>query len=418
MKLLQGERLHGRAIRRRAFLTGAGAAATGLAAAGHVRAGEAAQQAPQKIRLGLIGCGSRGQWIAALFKEHGGFELVAGADYFQDRLDVLAQKHGVPAARLYAGLSGYKKLLASGVDAVAIETPPFFHPEQVAAAVEAGVHVYVAKPVAVDVPGCRSISESGRRATAKKLCVLADFQARRDPFMVEAVNQVRERGALGEIAFGESIYHADDPFKRMADAWRADPRNPENRLRAWGLDRRLSGDIITEQNIHALDMVSWVMGGPPLWAAGTGGRVFRQVGTCWDHFAIQFTYAKGVGVTFSSKQFPGHDTVPSGIRMRIFGAKGVLEAEYAGSTMIRGENFFRGGRTSDLYRSGTVANIAAFHDQIRSGKCDNPTVEPAVTSNLVTLLGRKAAYGGGLVTWTDLMKDDERWDAGIEGLKA
>src|SRR4030043_183931 len=79
-----------------------------------------------------------------------------------------------------------------------------------------------------------------------------------------------------------------------------DPNNPENRLRAWGLDQVLSGDIITEQNIHTLDVMNWIMGVDPLWAVGTGGRTIRPVGTCWDHFAILFQYPKDVGITFSS----------------------------------------------------------------------------------------------------------------------
>ena len=46
------------------------------------------------------------------------------------------------------------------VDAVVIETPPYFHPEQAAAAVDAGKHVFIAKPIAVDAPGCLSVAES------------------------------------------------------------------------------------------------------------------------------------------------------------------------------------------------------------------------------------------------------------------
>ena len=66
--------------------------------------------------------------------------------------------------RRFSGLSGYRKLIASGVEAVALETPPCFFPEHAQAAVDAGLHVYMAKPVAVDVPGCQSIAASGARA--------------------------------------------------------------------------------------------------------------------------------------------------------------------------------------------------------------------------------------------------------------
>jgi predicted dehydrogenase len=114
--------------------------------------------------LGIIGCGGRGTWITDLFRKHGGYEITAAADYFPDRAVAFGARMAVPAARLFTGLSGYKRLLASGVDAVAIESPPYFHPEQAAAAVEAGAHVYLAKPAAVDAPGCRSIQESAERA--------------------------------------------------------------------------------------------------------------------------------------------------------------------------------------------------------------------------------------------------------------
>ena len=238
---------------RRGFMAGAGAAALSLA----VARPDIARSAGEKINLGLIGCGGRGTWIADLFKQHGGYNIAAVADYFQDRADSAGEKLGVPAANRFSGLSGYKKLLEK-VDAVAIESPPYFHPMQAADAVEAGLHVYVAKPIAVDAPGCRSIGESGKRASQNKRCFLVDFQTRADQYYIEALKRVRD-GALGDFVFGEAMYHADCPFKRMYDTWRKDPDNAENRLRAWGLDRVLSGDIITEQTIHTLDVMSWIM---------------------------------------------------------------------------------------------------------------------------------------------------------------
>src|ERR1019366_3876379 len=111
-------------------------------------------QANSKIALGLIG---RGTWIADLFQKHGGYQIVAAMDYFQDKVDAFGEKYSVPPARRYTGLMGYKRMLEGKVDAVAIESPPYFHPEQAAAAVEAGTHVYLAKPIAVDVPGCKNV---------------------------------------------------------------------------------------------------------------------------------------------------------------------------------------------------------------------------------------------------------------------
>ncbi len=373
--------------------------------------------ANQKIKLGLIGCGGRGTWIADLFMKHGGFELTAVADYFQDKADEAGEKFKVPSDRRYTGLACYKRLLDSHVDAVAVESPPYFHPEQAAAAVDAGVNVYLAKPIAVDVPGCKTVAESGQKATSKKLCFLVDFQTRAQEFYMEALKRVHA-GALGDFAFGEATYHADNPFNDKYQYLESDPNNAENRLRAWGLDRELSGDIITEQNIHTLDVANWIMNAEPVLAMGTGGLTARRkLGSCWDHFAILFQYPKQVGITFSSRQFNGHGTLPEGIRNRMFGSKGVLETEYGGQVLIRGDNFYRGGQTPRIYEEGAVNNIASFHSNIQNGQFENLTVAPSVRSNLLTILGRTAAYEQRQVTWAELMKSQARLQPLLKGLK-
>jgi myo-inositol 2-dehydrogenase/D-chiro-inositol 1-dehydrogenase len=412
------------AMNRRRFMAKAGAVVAGTAVfkpgwAG--QAGQSVQAAPvvpsgPPIKLGLIGCGGRGSWISGLFKRHGGYEIVAGADYFPDRLAEFGPKFGLPGSRLYSGLSGYKRLLESGVDAVAIESPPYFHPEQAAAAVDAGVHVYLAKPAAVDAPGCRSIVASGRKATEKKLAFIVDFQTRTNAFFREALDRVH-RGELGEIVFAEAVYHADCPFEEHYDLLRAKPNDAEAKLRAWGLDRALSGDMITEQDIHALDVASWVMGVPPVSAVGTGGIKARpRIGSCWDHFIVQYAYPGGVAVQFSGRQFKGHGTA-EGIKNRVFGSKGVLESTYGGQVLIRGESFYRGGDTAAIYQEGAEANIAKLHSSIRNGDFRNPSVGSSNLSTLVTILGRKAAIEGRAVTWAEIEKDEERLMPDLKGLK-
>lgn len=279
-------------LSRRQFMTQAGAAALSLSILkpGLVRG----TQANSKVRLGVIGLGGRGSWIAGLFQKHGGYEFVGAADYFQDRAEAFGTKFSIPSSKLFSGLSGYKRLLGAGVDAVAIESPPYFHPEQAAAGVDAGVHVYLAKPAAVDVPECQLISECGKKATAKKRAFLIDFQTRANPIFIEALKRVHE-GALGELVFGEAVYHADCPFEQWYDVLTKDPGNPENWMRAWGLDRALSGDMITEQDIHTLDVMNWIMDKPPLFAIGSGGLKARpKIGTCWDHFSVYYQYPAGV----------------------------------------------------------------------------------------------------------------------------
>jgi predicted dehydrogenase len=197
-----------------------------------------------------------------------------------------------------------------------------------------------------------------------------------------------------------------------------DPANPVNRLRAWGLDRILSGDIITEQNIHTIDVMSWIMNQPPLRAFGNGGRTVRtDAGDIWDHFVVIFEYPDNIAFSFSSRQFNGHGTIPEGIRNRMFGSQGVLETEYGGAVLIRGENFYRGGVTVDIYEQGTVRNIQTFHKNITTGDFTNPTVEHSVRSNLVTILGRTAAYQGRAVNWEEVVKSNQKLEANLKGLK-
>jgi len=375
-----------------------------------------ATKANSKIRLGMIGCGKRGTWIGKLFQQHGGFEIMAAADYFQDKVDRFGEQFNISPKKRFTGLGGYKRLMEENIDAVAIESPPYFHPEQAAVAVEAGVHVYLAKPVAVDVPGCKLIERSGKEATRKNLCFLIDFQTRANEFYIEAIRRVH-KGAIGQFAFGEASYHAESPWTHFYDILKADPKNPENRLRAWGLDRAFSGDIITEQNIHALDVMSWIMNQEPVSAWGTGGHKVRQdVGNCWDYFAVLFKYPNNVGITFSSRQFKGYDS-PGGIKNRMFGSKGVLEAQYGGQVLIRGENFYRGGKTNQIYRQGAVNNIATFYKNITEGHFENLTVAPSVRSNLITILGRTAAYENREVSWGEILKSEERLEPNLKGLK-
>ncbi len=159
------------------------------------------------------------------------------------------------------------------------------------------------------------------------------------------------------------------------------------------------------------------MGTPPVSACGTGGRKFRHVGTCYDTFTVVFTYADDVGITFSSRQFNGQGTRPEGIRNRMFGSEGVLETEYGGQVLIRGKQFYRGGETPAIYQQGAVNNIAAFHDAIQREDYSNRTVAESVRSNLVTILGRTAAYKRAVVTWDDLLRSEERLTPDLQGLK-
>ena len=404
----------GQETTRRHFLASTGTAALGLTilAPGLLRGAEA----NSKINLGLIGCGGRGQWIANLFVKNGGYNFVATADYFQDKADSAGQKFNVPETNRYSGLSGYKRLLEQkGFDAIVIETPPYFHPEQAAAGVDAGKHVYCAKPASVDVPGCVSIGESGRKATEKKLAMLIDFQTRAHPSYQEAVRRVHA-GAIGKIISGEATYQTGHTWGHMDKFLKDNPNNSEARLRGWGADRTLSGDVITEQNIHALDVASWILNANPLKAYGCGGRRRMPVpNDCWDFWSVVFYYPDDVLLSFSSKQVgKGWD----GIQCRIYGMEGTIDTHYFGEVKVICDDKFNGGHMGNLYGDGAEKNIATFRDAITKGDFSNPTVAPSVRSNLTTILGRTAGYKRSEVTWDEMMKANERWDADLKGIKA
>jgi len=390
---------------RRAFLAGAAAAATFTILRPSLVRGT---EANSKIALGLIGCGGRGSWIADLFVKHGGYQVVSCGDYFADRAQGVGKKHKLDVANCHAGLSNYKKVLADKLDAVAIIDPPYFRPAQAAAAVEAGKHVFAAKPIAVDVPGCTSIEESGKKATEKKLIFLVDFQTRATAFYQEAVKRV-QNGDIGRLVNGTAAYFCGLMFGKEL------PADVEGRLRHWSMDKVLSGDIIVEQNIHALDVCSWIADAQPLSAVGTGGRKLRKGDdVIFDHFNLVFEYPDGLAVSFASRQFGAG---PGGIDNLMFGTQGAIETHYGGAVKIHGKAPYPGGDTGNIYEDGAVANIATFCDSIKAGKVDNATVPPSVRSNLTSILGRIAAYTGNKVTWDEMIKANEKLIRNLDGAK-
>ncbi|HVM51155.1 MAG TPA: Gfo/Idh/MocA family oxidoreductase [Candidatus Acidoferrum sp.] len=403
---------HSASITRRRFIAGTSASVLGFTVLkpGLLRGAEA----NSRINIGLIGCGNRGKWVADLFQKHGGYNFVAVADYFQDHADEAGETLKVPAANRYTGLSAYHRLLEQKLDAVVIESPPYFHPEQAAAAIDAGKHVYLAKPIAVDVPGCETIARSGEKATANKLCFLVDFQTRANKLYQQAVKAVHD-GELGKIVSAEANYQCGDTWGHMDQLLRKDPKNPEVRLRAWGVDRALSGDVITEQNIHALDVACWMLDAAPIRAYGTGDRARDYLGNCWDHFAVIFWYPNDVVLSFNSHQSGyGYDD----IMCRLYGLKGTADTHYFGNVMVKATDFHLDGNVGALYGDGVITNIATFYNSVTQGECSNPTVPASVRSNLTTILGRTAAYKQGVVTWEEMMHKKEKLTPDLKGLKA
>lgn len=396
-------------VGRRSFLAGAAAAAATLTI---VKPGSArGAEANSKLELGVIGPGGRGRWVGDLFQKNTPTKVVAAADYFGDRVGAAKKQFGLPDNRCFSGaLSAHKKLLDCTLDAVAIESPPCFHPQQAADAVAAGKHVYVAKPIAVDVPGCQLIGESGKKATEKKLVFLVDFQTRANPFYIETVKRVA-KGDLGPVVSVDANYHGGRLGRK------GPMEGLEGRLRNWHFDIALSGDIIVEQFIHALDVATWFLDADPIRAAGTGGRKARFEGDCYDHFAVTFWFPNDLAVAFSGTQcITGH----GGIFCQVYGPVGTAFTNYGGWVGIRakGGKSYKGGNTGPIFQAGAITNMKAFHRDIAAGNVANETVAPSVRSNLTSVLGREAAYANGIVLFADLLKAAKAADLKLDGLKA
>src|SRR5213075_1337018 len=262
------------AVDRRTFLGVTGSAAAAMFVKPELVRGTRANSA---IRVGLLGCGGRGTEDASNLVDTGGAQVVALADLFQDQLDAarahfdeMQQAKGyaaLDAKQLFVGPHAFEQIAASkDVDAIVIATPPFFHPQHLDAVVTGGKHVYLEKPVAVDVPGAHKVIEIGKRAQGK-LSLDVGFQIRDCPPFVELVNRIHN-GALGTIVCGEAYYIAsylDRPPRPNASP-------VELRLRNWVYDRALSGDIIVEQNIHVIDVCNWILQAHPLRATAACGR--------------------------------------------------------------------------------------------------------------------------------------------------
>jgi myo-inositol 2-dehydrogenase / D-chiro-inositol 1-dehydrogenase len=389
---------------RRTFLQSLGAAT--IIAPQLVR-GSAANSA---VRVGLLGCGNRGMTHANTITKFTDARMVAFGDLYPDKLDRARQRFP-DAALAFVGANAYRQMAESkDIDAIVIATPAYKHPEHLEAVVAAGKHVYCEKPVAVDVAGAKRVLEIGRKAEGR-LSLDVGFQIRSAPPFIELVRRIHE-GALGEIVCGAAYYYC--PLPDYAPYPNASPE--ELRIRHWLRDRAYSGDIIVEQNIHAIDICNWVLGAHPVKASATGSRAGRAAEgeDIYSHFDVIYHYPNGAHVSFSSAQF-GKGKFD--VNERFFGTKGQSQSPYSGELGIvgdapwtwtgsesgQGAAFSASGSFSDNLaqadsekQKGFIASITSrqFHNQAAAG------VETALTA----MLGREAAYRERELTWDELLQ--------------
>lgn len=402
-------------IGRREFVAGTAAAAAMMMTRDTVVAQSASPQLQRSVKLGVVGCGGRGKWIAGLFKRHGGYEMHAVADYFPEVADAAGDELGVDAKRRFSGLSGYRKLIDSGVEAVALETPPCFFPEHVEAAVDAGKHVYMAKPVAVDVPGCQRVKAAAEKAGAEKQVFLVDYQMPTDPYVLQCAKRFQE-GAIGKLDLVKSFYHGslfgDPPLTE----------NIESRLRhlVWVNDVAIGGSYHVNACIHAIQGVMWMLGKTPIAAVGISRTARHDAhGDSHDIYGITFEFQDGLFWSHTGRHSNGLNGPGDPLAACEFFGEAYMLIGYGGKALIRGgAGHYAGGTIENLYEAGASRNIAAFHKHVIESDYANETVPMAINSCLATILGREACLRKGRMTMDELVQANERLQVNLDGLTA
>ena len=356
-----------------------------------------------KIRIGLIGCGGRGTHDATkCLNSSENVELVAMGDLFKDRLDRcrrtlksnLSDSVKVTEEMCFVGWDAYKKVLAcDDVDMVILTQPPHFRPQHLKAAIEAGKHVFMEKPVAVDPVGVRSVIESSELADKKGLTIVAGTQMRRISHLVEGIKSIHD-GAIGELVGGQCVRLGDGML-----TWGQKERQPgwsdmEWHLRRWLFLTWLSGDFIVEMHVHNLDVMNWALDAHPVQCVAMGGRQVRtgpEYGNCYDHFAIEYEYPNGVRIEYMGSQIDGCTNRND---QRIVGTKGRAYTDF-GRVVIEGP-----GKVE--YAWDNIDPCIKQHaDQIaaiREGKRLNEGKRIA-ESSLTSIMGRMSAYTGRALKW-------------------
>ena len=404
-------------ISRRSFLKKSALAGLGTVLTRH---GYVHAQGADTLRVGLIGCGGRGTGAGIIdcAESAEGIELVAIGDLFQDHMEQAPERiksnlerRGLSASDIYkvtpdttfVGFDAYQKVIDSEVDLVILASPPQFRPKHLKAAVDAGKHVFVEKPIAVDPEGVRSVLDSSAKAKENGLTLVAGTQTRRRSGYRELIKRIQD-GAIGEITSGRCVRTGG-----AMRTWRSDERvkrpewsDLEYEIRRWLFWTWLSGDYIVEMHVHNLDVMNWILNGHPVSCYGVGGRQARtgfEYGNCFDHFALEFVYPNDVRVSYTGTQIDGfHSNTHSNV-------KGTLGA----ATFFSSETGITGANAYKYEGADPNPSVLQYSEMIAAIRNNEPINEgrQICESTMTAIMGRTAAYTGKEVAWDWIIKDSQ-----------
>ena len=314
-------------------------------------------------------------------------------------------KNEVPDANCFLGFDAYQKVLAmNDIDVVLLCTPTHFRPEQFKAAVEAGKHIFMEKPCAVDPTGIRTVIAAAKVATSKGLTVVTGNQRRHRRDYWEAYVQVKN-GLIGDVV--SSSAHWDQGAwwnKRKRPEW----SDMEYCIRNWFNIKWLSGDHLLDQAIHNIDVVTWFMEDRPIRAVGFGGRAQRLTGDIYDFFSVDYYYNNNKRMLATARQIDGCD---GNVSEQVYGTKGMASLNDRGEIKIvdyNGNTLWEYDYQNKPVKNPYDQEHVHFVESIRLDKKINQA-EALAYSTQVAILGREAAYTGKPISWDEIMASTLRY---------
>ncbi len=271
---------------------------------------ETAHTTNEKLRIGIIGPGSRGQFLMSFLCRNPKAQIVALSDIYQPSIDDALKL--APTATVY---KDYRQLLDNkNIDAVVVATPLNTHFRIVMDAFEAGKHVFCEKSIGYNLDECFRMYNK-HKSTGKVF--FTGQQRLFDPRYIKAMEMVHA-GQFGEI-------NAIRTFWFRNGDWRRPVPSPElERHINWRLYREYSKGLMTELACHQLQIGSWALREIPEKVMGHGAITYWKDGReVHDNVSCIYTFANGKKITF--------DSVISnkfyGLEEQILGSLGTVEPE-------------------------------------------------------------------------------------------
>ena len=345
-----------------------------------------------ELRVGFVGVGERGMQLLSLALDAPAVRVVAIADASpQARLrarDVVRNRHRGAEPLIAQGIERLVELAGAGkIDAVVIATPPFLHRDHATAALRAGFHVYLEKPLGLSVDECVAVRDEAQQAASRGQVFQIGLQRRYNPRYLAGIDMIRS-GRAGQVLFVKAQWH--------------NLGNPARR-KNWFYRREKSGDIVLEQASHQMDVFNWVFDALPTAACGFGG-INRFVGepdgrSVRDHYGLTLDYPCGGKVNYSHLSYAIPDRRFSGVYELVF-------AERVGIDLWNGLAWDRSGKSIPLDAPGGSDSrfaLEGFFGHIRNGERPAADVDAGFFATAASLLSLKALDTGSVARWNELI---------------